>query len=81
MPTKMKSARRVKNSSTHVAPDEAKFVSREAFEIEKNGKNRTFMFVLLRGLYKDFLEFDRNYCSANPHQDCVEYLFFNYGKL
>ena len=65
------------DTAPEITPDEAKFVPIEAFNIEKNEKNRSFFFILLSGLYKDFVEFDRNYCSADPNQDCVEYLLFN----
>ena len=46
----------------------------EAFNAEKNAKNKAYLFILSNGLLDSFADFCRDYHSCDPHRDCVEYL-------
>lgn len=45
-------------------------ISREAFEIEKNAKNKAYFFILSHGLLDEFAKLCKDYHSDNPHEDC-----------
>ena len=45
-------------------------ISREAFEIEKNAKNKAYFFILSHGLLDEFAKFCKDYHSDNPHENC-----------
>jgi hypothetical protein len=67
-------ASKVKYSSLVSAPTERNTVSIEAFNIEKNAKNKAYCFILSNGLFDRFAEFCKDYHSDDPHRDCLEYL-------
>ena len=46
----------------------------EAFNAEKDAKNKAYLFILSNGLLDHFADFCRNYHSCDPHKDCMEYL-------
>lgn len=65
------------NSTLTTAPNSAKTVSYEKFEIEKNAKNKAYYFILSNGLLEAFAEFCKNYHSSDPYDDCLKFLLSN----
>lgn len=75
MPKTMKIAFEVKHSSHTCTPTERNTVSRAAFQIEKNAKNKAYAFILQHGLLEDFERFVRTLpAGTNPHGLCVDAL-------
>lgn len=54
------------------------FVPKVKFETEKWVKNKLFYFILIHGLYDEYVEFSKAYKSEDPHKDCVRWLL---GKM
>lgn len=86
MPKTMKTAFEVKISSHTCTPTERNTVSRAAFQIEKNAKNKAYAFILQHGLLEDFRHFVNSLPdAADPHGLCVDALIrisntYNHGK-
>ena len=74
MTKNVKNCSRAKYSNMQATLTERKTVSIEAFNIEKNAKNKAYYFILSNGLLNQFSIFCQNYYSDNPHMDCIEYL-------
>ena len=75
MPKTMKIAFEVKHSSHKCTPTERNTVSRAAFQIEKNAKNKAYAFILQHGLLEDFERFVRTLpAGTDPHGLCVDAL-------
>lgn len=53
---------------------ECGFVSKERFETEKRVANELFYFVLIKGLLDEYVAFNKEYKSDDPHKDCVNWL-------
>ena len=76
----------VKYSSHTCTPTERNTVSRAAFQIEKNAKNKAYAFILQHGLLEDFERFVRTLPDGtDPHGLCVDALIrtsntYNHGK-
>lgn len=66
---------KVNSSTLTSAPNSAKTVSYEKFEIEKNAKNKAYYFILSHNLLNEFVEFCKNHDSSDPCKDCLEILF------
>ncbi len=65
----------VKHSSHTCTPTERNTVSRAAFQIEKNAKNKAYAFILQHGLLEDFERFVRTLpAGTDPHGLCVDAL-------
>lgn len=86
MPKTMKTAFEVKISSHTCTPTERNTVSRAAFQIEKNAKNKAYAFILQHGLLEDFRHFVNSLPdAADPQGLCVDALIrisntYNHGK-
>ena len=82
----MKTAFEVKYSSHTCTPTERNTVSRAAFQIEKNAKNKAYAFILQHGLLEDFERFVRTLpAGTDPHGLCVDALIrisntYDHGK-
>jgi len=75
MPYTEKTAFEVKYSSHTCTPTERNTVSRAAFQIEKNAKNKAYAFILQHGLLEDFERFVRTLpAGTDPHGLCVDAL-------
>ena len=77
MPRTNENRVKANNSTRNFAPNSAKTVSYEMFEIEKNAKNEAYYFILSNGLLKAFAEFCKTYRSSDPHKDCLYFLLSN----
>ena len=65
----------VKYSSHTCTPTERNTVSRAAFQIEKNAKNKAYAFILQHGLLEDFRHFINSLPDGtDPHGLCVDIL-------
>ena len=60
-----------KYSSIYSAPNSAKTVSIEKFNIEMNAKNRAYAFILASGLLNEFADFCDMTADLDPHEVCV----------
>jgi hypothetical protein len=74
MPKYNENASKANNSSRTRTPAGRNTVSIEAFNIEKNAKNKAYSFILSYGLSDRFVKFSKNFHSGDPHRDCLEYL-------
>ena len=76
----------VKISSHTCTPTERNTVSRAAFQIEKNAKNKAYAFILQHGLLEDFRHFVNSLPDGtDPHGLCVDALIrisntYDHGK-
>jgi hypothetical protein len=64
----------VKDSTRTNTPTERNTVSVEAFNIEKNAKNKAYLFIFSCGLLDQFTEFCENYHPNDPTRACLAYL-------
>lgn len=86
MPYTEKTAFEVKISSHTCTPTERNTVSRAAFQIEKNAKNKAYAFILQHGLLEDFRHFVNSLPDGtDPHGLCVDALIrisntYDHGK-
>lgn len=69
-----------KNSNPTLTPHRAKSVSYEMFKLEMDAKNKAYVFILSNNLLDKFRVFCRNYKSSNPHQDAINYLYYNLNQ-
>lgn len=68
---------RANNSTSGFAPDSARTVSYEKFEIEMNAKNKAYYFILSHNLLNEFADFCKDYDASDPHKDCLDFLLSN----
>lgn len=69
-----KTASRVSNPDADQSIADVLIELTEAFNAEKDAKNKAYLFILSNGLLDRFADFCRDYHSCDPHKDCVEYL-------